>query len=330
MHPYQYTKAKDADTAIQAVTGEENAIFLAGGTNVVDMIRRDVAHPDLLVDINNLPYKAISAHQGGLRLGALVSNSDTADNPQVMQHYPILSQAILSGATDQLRNMATNGGNLVQRTRCPYFMSPDFPCNKRNPGSGCSARNGMNRIHSIFGTSDYCIASYPSDMCAALAALDAVVQIKRADGSERSIPVTEFHRLPGDTPHIDNNLESGELITFIDLPEAAKAYAPKSVYLKVRDRHSYAFALVSVAVGLVFEDNRIQKVSMAMGSVAPKPWRAFEAEDMLTGKQPSEGLFKEAANATMASARGFGGNTFKVELGKRAIVRALNMAMDKA
>ena len=294
------------------------------------MIRRDVAHPDLLVDINNLPYKTISAHQGGLRLGALVSNSDTADNPQVMQHYPILSQAILSGATDQLRNMATNGGNLVQRTRCPYFMSPDFPCNKRNPGSGCSARNGMNRIHSIFGTSDYCIASYPSDMCAALAALDAVVQIKRADGSERRIPVTEFHRLPGDTPHIDNNLESGELITFIDLPEAAKAYAPKSVYLKVRDRHSYAFALVSVAVGLVIEDNRIQKVSMAMGSVAPKPWRAFEAEDMLTGKQPSEGLFKEAANATMASARGFGGNTFKVELGKRAIVRALNMAMDKA
>ena len=330
MHPYQYTRAKDADTAIQAVNGEENAIFLAGGTNVVDMIRRDVTHPDLLVDINNLPYKAITARQGGLRLGALVSNSDTADNPQVMQHYPILSQAILSGATDQLRNMATNGGNLVQRTRCPYFMSPDFPCNKRNPGSGCSARNGMNRIHSIFGTSDYCIASYPSDMCAALAALDAVVQIKRADGSERSIPVTEFHRLPGDTPHIDNNLEPGELITFIDLPEAAKAYAPKSVYLKVRDRHSYAFALVSVAVGLVIEDNRIQKVSMAMGSVAPKPWRAFEAEDMLTGKQPSEGLFKEAANATMASARGFGGNTFKVELGKRAIVRALNMAMDKA
>lgn len=330
MHPYQYTRAKDADTAIQAVTGEENAIFLAGGTNVVDMIRRDVTHPDLLVDINNLPYKEITARQGGLRLGALVSNSDTADNPQVIQHYPILSQAILSGATDQLRNMATNGGNLVQRTRCPYFMSPDFPCNKRNPGSGCSARNGMNRIHSIFGTSDYCIASYPSDMCAALAALDAVVQINRADGSERSIPVTEFHRLPGDTPHIDNNLEPGELITFIDLPEAAKAYAPKSVYLKVRDRHSYAFALVSVAVGLVIEDNRIQKVSMAMGSVAPKPWRAFEAEDMLTGKQPSEGLFKEAANATMASARGFGGNTFKVELGKRAIVRALNMAMDKA
>ena len=330
MHPYQYTRAKDADTAIQAVTGEENAIFLAGGTNVVDMIRRDVTHPDLLVDINNLPYKEITARQGGLRLGALVSNSDTADNPQVIQHYPILSQAILSGATDQLRNMATNGGNLVQRTRCPYFMSSDFPCNKRNPGSGCSARNGMNRIHSIFGTSDYCIASYPSDMCAALAALDAVVQINRADGSERSIPVTEFHRLPGDTPHIDNNLEPGELITFIDLPEAAKAYAPKSVYLKVRDRHSYAFALVSVAVGLVIEDNRIQKVSMAMGSVAPKPWRAFEAEDMLTGKQPSEGLFKEAANATMASARGFGGNTFKVELGKRAIVRALNMAMDKA
>lgn len=329
MHPYQYTRAKDADTAIQAVTGEENAIFLAGGTNVVDMIRRDVTHPDLLVDINNLPYKEITARQGGLRLGALVSNSDTADNPQVMQHYPILSQAILSGATDQLRNMATNGGNLVQRTRCPYFMSPDFPCNKRNPGSGCSARNGMNRIHSIFGTSDYCIASYPSDMCAALAALDAVVQIKRADGSERSIPVTEFHRLPGDTPHIDNNLEPGELITFIDLPEAAKAYAPKSVYLKVRDRHSYAFALVSVAVGLVIEDNRIQKVSMAMGSVAPKPWRAFEAEDMLTGKQPSEGLFKEAANATMASARGFGGNTFKVELGRRAIVRALKMAVDK-
>lgn len=330
MHPYKYIKTNEANTAMKAVTESEKAVFLAGGTNLVDMVRRDVTHPDLLVHIKDLPYGQITPDAGGLRLGALVSNSDTADHPQVMKDYPILSQAILSGATDQLRNMATNGGNLMQRTRCPYFMSPDFPCNKRNPGSGCSARNGMNRIHSIFGTSDHCIASFPSDMCAALAALDAVVQVRRPEGTARSIPITEFHRLPGDTPHIDNTLEHGELITFIDLPGETKAYAPKSVYLKVRDRHSYAFALVSVAVGLVLEDNRIQKVGMAMGSVAPKPWRATEAETILTGKTPSERLFKEAAAATMASAQGFGGNTFKIELGKRTIARALHMALNKA
>ena len=303
MHPYKYIKPKDAAKAVKTVTTEENAIFLAGGTNLVDMVRRDVVHPDLMVHIKDLPYGKIMAHEGGLRL---------------------------SGATDQLRNMATNGGNLMQRTRCPYFMSPDFPCNKRKPGSGCSARNGMNRIHSIFGTSQACIASFPSDMCAALTALDAIVQIRQADGAEKSIPITEFHRLPGDTPNIDNNMQPGDLITSIDLPEAGKAYAPKSTYLKVRDRHSYAFALVSVAVGLVIEGNQIRKVGMAMGSVAPKPWRATEAEQILTGKTPSEKLFKEAAKATMASAQGFGGNTFKIELGRRAIVRALDMALNKA
>lgn len=323
MHPYKYVRPKNTTKAVSAVTETENAIFLAGGTNLVDMVRRDVAHPDLMVHIQDLPYGNISSHQGGLRLGALVTNSDTADDKRVMKDYPIVSQAILSGATDQLRNAATNGGNLMQRTRCPYFMSPDFPCNKRKPGSGCSARNGMNRIHSIFGTSQACIASFPSDMCAALTALDAVVQIRKNSGEEVSLPITEFHRLPGDTPHIDNIMQSGDLITSIDLPESTKAYAPKSTYLKVRDRHSYAFALVSVAVGIVVENNRIQKMGMAMGSVAPKPWRASEAEEILIGKQPSKALFEQAAKATMASAQGFGGNTFKIELGKRAIVRAL-------
>lgn len=324
MQLFEYTKAADAESAMAAVTRQENATFIAGGTNLVDMMRRNVTHPDYLVDINPLPYATIARYRGGLRLGALVSNSDTADHADVQAWYPIVSRAILLGATDQLRNKATNGGNLMQRTRCSYFMSPHFACNKREPGTGCDAIKGFNRILSVLETSEHCIASYPSDMCTALTALDATVRIRTPDGGERSLSIVDFHRLPGDTPWIDNNLQPGELITAIDLPESARAFAGRSHYLKVRDRHSYAFALVSVAAGLVIENNRITQARMALGSVAPKPWRDPEAEQLFIGEVPSEDLFKRVAQRALEGAQGYGANTFKIELAKQAIVRAFN------
>ncbi len=323
MNPFQYTKAKTAEAAIATLLQRDNAAYLAGGTNLVDRMRRNVAHPDALIDVSELPFAAIGEWEGGLRLGAIASNSATAEHADVKRDYPMLSEAILLGATDQLRNKATNGGNLMQRTRCSYFMSPDFPCNKREPGSGCSAIGGFNRILSVLGTSDNCIASYPSDMSTALAALDAVVQIRTPNGGERSLPLVDFHKLPGDTPEIDNYLERGELITAIDLPAETKKFAGHSTYLKVRDRHSYAFALVSVAAGLIVDNGKITDARLALGSVAAKPWRDREAEARLIGQGPSRELFRDVAEQVMADATGYGENDFKIELAKRAIVKAL-------
>jgi xanthine dehydrogenase YagS FAD-binding subunit len=325
MKPFAYTRATDPHAAVQAVAQEQTAKFLAGGTNLVDLMKEGVEQPDRLVDINRLELTKIEERDGGVRLGALAKNSDTANHPLVRERYPLVTQAILAGASPQLRNAATNGGNLMQRTRCYYFYDVAMPCNKRQPGSGCGALEGFNRIHAIFGASPECIATHPSDMCVALAALDAVVQVEGPQGG-RSIPCADFHRLPGDTPQIDTNLKRDELITAIDLPAASTVFAPRSYYLKVRDRASYAFALVSVAAALDIQDGTIRQARVALGGVAHKPWRAQEAERILTGAAPDEQTFRRAAEAAMQGARGYEHNGFKIELGRRAIVRALTVA----
>jgi xanthine dehydrogenase YagS FAD-binding subunit len=273
-----------------------------------------------------LQYHNIESNEfGGLRLGALVTNADTAWNEVVERRYPLLSQAILAGASPQLRNMATNGGNLMQRTRCYYFYDTATPCNKRDPGSGCSAINGYNRIHAILGTSEHCIATHPSDMCVALAALNATINITGKNG-ERRIPISDFHRLPGDRPELDNTLEEGDIVTSIDLPD--EDFTQHFKYLKVRDRASYAFALVSVAVALKFNGGQITEARLALGGVAHKPWRSAEAEAELAGKAASNESFEKAADIILQEAKGFGDNTFKIELAKRAIVRALTEAAE--
>ena len=325
MKPFAYTRATNSQTAIQAVAHEQTAKFIAGGTNLVDLMKEDIEQPNHLVDINRLELTRIEEHVGGLRLGALARNSDTANHPWVRERYPLVTQAILAGASAQLRNAATNGGNLMQRTRCYYFYDVAMPCNKREPGSGCGALEGFNRIHAIFGASTQCIATHPSDMCVALSALDAVVQVEGPRGA-RSIPFADFHRLPGDTPQIDTNLKRDELITAIDLPAASSVFAPRSFYLKVRDRASYAFALVSVAAALEIQGGIIKQARISMGGVAHKPWRAREAELTLTGARVNEQSFKSAAEAAMQGAHGYEYNRFKIELGKRAIVRALVVA----
>ena len=324
MKSFAYTRAANPQAAIQAIA-QENAKFLAGGTNLVDLMKENVEQPSRLVDINRLELARIVEREGGLRLGALAKNSDTANNRLVRERYPLVTQAILAGASAQLRNAATNGGNLMQRTRCYYFYDVAMPCNKRQPGSGCGALEGFSRIHAIFGTSPQCIATHPSDMCVALAALDAVVQVEGPQGT-RSIPFAEFHRLPGDTPQVDTNLKRDELITSIDLPAVSSAFAAHSYYLKVRDRASYAFALVSVAAGLDIRDGVIQQARLAMGGVAHKPWRASKAEQILNGQRADEAVFRRAADAEMQGAVGTEHNRFKIELGRRAIVRALTVA----
>ncbi|WP_420148372.1 FAD binding domain-containing protein [Spirosoma sp.] len=331
MRPFTYTRAKDATSATKFLTQNLNARFLAGGTNLLDLMKEDVERPNALIDISELSLGEIKTiatgpNQGGLSIGGLGKNTNAANHPLVRQQYPLLTQAILAGASGQIRNMATNGGNLLQRTRCPYFYEVGMPCNKREPGTGCGAREGINRMHAIFGWSEQCVAVYPSDMAVALAALDAVVRVKNATGQERSIPMSDFHRLPGDKPEQDTNLAHGELITSIELPK--NNFAAKSYYLKVRDRASYAFALVSVAAALETEGNRIKQVRIAMGGVAHKPWRALKAEQMLVGKEATEANFKLAASAEMAEAKPLAHNAFKVELGNRSIVLALQMAMN--
>lgn len=330
MRPFQYTKVNDADAAVQAVSANVNAQFLAGGTNLIDLMKEDVARPGELVDITRLNLTQINtvAASGNLSIGALAKNSDTANHPLVRQNYPLLTQAILAGASGQIRNMATNGGNLNQRTRCPYFYDTAMPCNKREPGSGCAAIEGINRNHAIFGWSEQCVAVYPSDMAIALAALDAIVLVQRADGTQRSIAFTDYHRLPENNPEKDNHLNQGELITAIELPK--NKFADKSYYLKVRDRSSYAFALVSVAAALETDGNQIKQARVAMGGVAHKPWRALEAEKFLTGKAATEANFQAAAAAQMRNARPLEHNQFKVELGKRMIEQALMQAMKMA
>jgi xanthine dehydrogenase YagS FAD-binding subunit len=324
MRPFKYSRANDAAQAVQLVAANTTARFLAGGTNLLDLMKEDVERPTELVDVTRLKLAEIQSTNAGISLGALAKNTDTANHPLVRQNYPLLTQAILAGASGQIRNMATNGGNLNQRTRCPYFYDVAMPCNKREPGTGCGALEGLNRMHAIFGWSEKCVAVYPSDMAVALAALDAVVKVRGRDGQERSIAFADFHRLPGDTPEKDNNLQPGDLITSIELPK--NNFAAKSYYLKVRDRTSYAFALVSVAAALETEGNTIKQARVAMGGVAHKPWRATEAEKVLVGKAATEAVFTQAAEAEMRNAKPLEHNRFKVELGKRAIVRALSIA----
>ncbi len=331
MRPFKYTKASDAANAVQTATANQNSRFLAGGTNILDLMKEDVERPDELVDITRLnltQVKTISdgSNKGGVSIGGLGKNTDAANHPLVRQNYPLLTQAILAGASQQIRNMATNGGNLNQRTRCSYFYEVSMPCNKREPGSGCGALEGINRMHAIFGWSEKCVAVYPSDMAIALVALDAVVKVQGTDGKERVIPFADYHRLPGDTPQKDNNLNQGELITAIEIPK--NNFAAKSYYLKIRDRASYAFALVSVAAALEMDGGKIKQARVAMGGVAHKPWRAAEAEKFLTGKDATEANFKLAAEAEMKQAKPLEHNKFKVELGRRAIVRALMQAMN--
>ena len=334
MRPYTYSRATNADSATQSVTANPTVKFLAGGTNLVDLMKEDVERPTALIDITNLPLTDIRAitsgpNQGGVALGSLGVNSDAANHPLIRQNYPMLTQATLAGASVQIRNMATNGGNLNQRTRCPYFYEVSMPCNKRQPGSGCSALGGENRLHAIFGWSEQCVAVYPSDMAIALAALDATVVVRNAAGATRMIPFNDYHRLPGDTPQLDNNLAVGELITAIELPPSR--LADKSYYLKVRDRSSYAFALMSVAAGLETDaGNIIRQARLAMGGVSHKPWRAYEAEQFLVGKVASEANFRQAAEAEMRQARPLEHNGFKVELGRRIITRALIQAFTGA
>ncbi|HET6545987.1 MAG TPA: xanthine dehydrogenase family protein subunit M [Rhodanobacteraceae bacterium] len=324
MNAFRYVRADSTDAAIHAAR-DPAAMFIGGGTNLLDLVKSDVEHPATLIDINRLDLAAIAPLPGGgLRIGALARNSDTANHAEVRRRYPLLVEALLAGASPQLRNMATTGGNLLQRTRCYYFVDPGFAhCNKRVPGSGCAAREGCNRIHAILGASEQCIATHPSDMCVALAALDAVVRVRGGDG-ERSIPFARFHRLPGDDPTRDTTIAQGELITAVDLP--AKGFAGHSHYLKLRDRASFAFALVSVAAALELDDGVVREARIALGGVAHKPWRATEAEQGLVGKRLEPAVLDASAKLALADARPYRDNAFKVELAKRAIVRALQTA----
>ncbi len=323
MNPFQYTRSLAAAGAIQSVLKEPHAHFLAGGTNLIDLIKMGVVTPERLVDINPLPLKGIEKTATGLRLGALATNSEVADHPLVLQGYPLLSLAINAGASPQLRNMATVGGNMMQRTRCNYFFDTAMPCNKRSPGSGCGALEGINRMHAIFGASPACIAVNPSDMNVAMVALDAVVHVKGPKG-ERKIPFADFHRLPGDHPEKDNTLERGELIMAVDLP--APAFSQHVAYLKIRDRTSYAFALVSVAAALKMDGNMITDARLAMGGVAHKPWRLHAAETFLKGKTPGDDTFKQAAQIAMQGAKAYRYNQFKLTMAPNAILQALKTA----
>lgn len=330
MRPFKYTRSNDAENASRLLMANTKAKFLAGGTNLLDLMKEDIERPDELVDVAPLNFSDIKmisngANKGGVSIGSLGKNSDTANHPIIRKKFPLLTQAILAGASAQIRNMATNGGNLLQRTRCSYFYDVAMPCNKREPGTGCSAFEGINRMHAIFGWSESCVAVYPSDMSVALAALDAVVKVQSAMGQERTIPFADFHRLPGNTPDRDNNLYHGELITSIEIP--GNNFANKSYYLKIRDRASYAFALVSVAAAVEMEGNLIKQAKIAMGGVAHKPWRARESEKMLLGKQATKANFEQAAEAEMKQAKPLEHNQFKIELSKRGIVRALQMAI---
>ena len=323
MNQFQYNKVTGPLSAVKLAAKDPNAHFLAGGTNLIDLMKMGVVIPSKLVDINHLPFSKIEKMPHALRIGALVTNTDVAENDLVKSYFPLLSLAINAGASPQLRNMATVGGNLMQRTRCPYFFDTTMPCNKRTPGSGCGALEGINRMHAIFGASEHCIAVNPSDMNVAMRALDAVVHVSGPKG-ERVIPIADFHRLPGDHPELDNTLQKGELIISVDLP-----YGPftKNVYyLKVRDRSSYAFALTSAAVALHIENGIIKEARLAMGGVAHKPWRLTAAEEFLKGKAISEDHFKQAAQIAMQGAKAYQYNQFKLKLAPNTLVQSLKMA----
>ena len=321
---FQYDRARDVADAVRRISGDPTAKFIAGGTNLIDLMKEEVERPSRLIDISRLPLNSVEeTAEGGVRIGALVANSDLAYHPLVAKRYPMLASAILAGASAQLRNMATTGGNLLQRTRCTYFYDIATPCNKREPGSGCSAISGLNRMHAILGTSDACIATHPSDMCVALAALDATVHVEGPSGA-RPISFVNFHRLPGDAPGQDTNLQPDEIVTAIQLPP--RGFVANYTYLKIRDRLSYAFALVSVAAALDLEANTIKEARLALGGVAHKPWRDPSAETMLRGQIARRQTFDHAADILLRDAKGFEHNGFKIDLAHRTIVRALMQA----
>jgi xanthine dehydrogenase YagS FAD-binding subunit len=321
MFPFDYAHASDVSHAVSSGS-RESAKFIAGGTNLVDLMKCTVERPAHVVDINALPLAAIEQTTGGIRIGALARMSDVAAHALVREHAPAISQALLASASPQLRNAASIGGNLMQRPRCPYFRELTWmPCNRRNPGSGCSAIDGENRRHAVLGTSAHCIATHASDLAVAVAALDGVITLHGPHG-ERHVNAVDFHLLPGDTPHIEHAIKHGELITSVFIPDAP--HARRSSYLKVRDRASYDFALAAAAVGLDITSGTIRSARIALGGVATKPWRAHFAESVLIGQAPSADLFRRAAEAEMKGARGSGQNDFKIELAKRTLVRALS------
>jgi xanthine dehydrogenase YagS FAD-binding subunit len=321
MKPYHYEQARDVPGAVAALAEQPNAKYLAGGTNLVDLMKLEIMTPDVLVDVRRLTSDRIEeTEDGGVRIGAAVTNSDLAADRTIRSRYPVLSQALLSGASGQLRNLATTGGNLLQRTRCVYFYDTTTPCNKREPGSGCSAIEGHNKDHAILGASEHCVATHPSDMAVAMTALEAFVNVHGPDG-ERRIPIEDLHRLPGDEPERDTTLEHGELITAVDLPPLDLAYNSK--YRKVRERASYAFALVSVAAALDVEDGVVRDVRLALGGVAHKPWRATKAEEALRGEPAGEENFRAAAEIELEDARPLRENAFKVPLARNVITRTL-------
>ena len=321
---FDYVRAADVADAVRQIAADPTAKFIAGGTNLIDLMKVDVERPSRLIDITRLPLKTVEeTADGGLRIGALVPNSDLAYHPLIEQRYPMLASAILAGASAQLRNMASTGGNLLQRTRCCYFYDVATPCNKREPGSGCSAIAGLNRMHAILGASDACIATHPSDMCVALAALDATVHVSGPTG-ERAIAFLDFHRLPGNTPQRDTNLEANEIVTAIELP--ARGFAANYTYLKIRDRLSYAFALVSIAAALELEGETIREARLTLGGVAHKPWRDTAVEAALRGQPANQASFMRAADLLLRDARGYPHNYFKIDLARRGIIRALTQA----
>lgn len=324
---FQYLRSTSVKSALALLQKDKNSKFLAGGTNLIDLMKRGVTAPEKLIDINHVPLKKIELIGTKIHIGAMASNSAVADHALIREKLPLLSWALQAGASAQLRNVATVGGNMMQRTRCGYFYDTEMPCNKREAGSGCGAIEGFNRMHAIFGTSEKCIAVHPSDMCIALVALDAEVVFLSSKG-ERKILFKDFHRLVGDTPQLDNNLKSDEMIVRVEIP--LNNLAKNSYYLKVRDRASYAFALVSVAAGLELQDNKIISVRLAMGGVAHKPWRLTTAEEFLKGKTATYENFEEAAKLAMIGAKGFGENDFKLKLAPNSIIEALNLAKSKA
>ncbi|MBV8200164.1 MAG: xanthine dehydrogenase family protein subunit M [Acidobacteria bacterium] len=325
MKPFTYQRVTRPEAAVAAVAANPHAAYLAGGTTLVDLLRLDVMTPDALVDVNDLPLARIEALPGGgVRIGAMVRNSELAKDESIKRRYPALAEALLSGASPQIRNMATVGGNLMQRTRCPYFRDVASPCNKRSPGSGCAALGGFNRMHAVLGTSERCIATHPGDMPVALAAFDAVVRTRRPDGGERAVPLVDFHVAYGEDPARESVLEHGELIAAVELP--AVPWFARSVYLKVRDRASYEFALASAAVALDLAGGTIRAARVALGGVATKPWRAAAAEKALTGAKPDAAAFQAAAAAALEGARPQRHNAWKIELAQRTVARALAMA----
>lgn len=323
MIQFQYERASTAKAAVGALTNNANAKIIAGGTNLVDLMKRNVMAPTKLVDINALPLKNIQQQNGKISIGALALNSQVADDKLILEKHPVLSKALNAGASAQIRNMATIGGNIMQRTRCSYFYDTALPCNKREPGSGCGALEGANRMHAIFGTSDKCIAVHPSDMCIALVALDATVVVSGPKG-ERRIPFEEFHRLPGSQPEKDNTLQNDELIMSVEIPD--NKFSKNTHYFKVRDRASYAFALISVAAALDMDGKTIREARLAMGGVAHKPWRLHEAEKALVGKPANEETFRQAGEIAMQGAKAYKHNAFKLKLGPNVIVEALKNA----